>query len=245
MVGAVNYGGCFGQNCTAVTGAAMNTISFSPACGSSTTQQANWEITLSNTDTATLGAGVTWANLQTAVHLSSFTNFSPGTGFWYSPCNVGSGSTYTNNLNYALYVRGNLVTAAGGAPPSCRPLPTCTPSGGAVRSAAQEALDFIHQPTATPTAVPPLQVAAMPNISRDGQPIQFRVNLSQAAPLRLDLYSLTGEKVAQLTAEGNPGVTTLTWDLTNPSGSSVASGLYIYVLRTGDSIQSGKVVVIH
>jgi microsomal dipeptidase-like Zn-dependent dipeptidase len=88
-------------------------------------------------------------------------------------------------------------------------------------------------------------VAAVPNISRDDQPIQFRVNLSQAAPIQLTLYSLMGEKVAQLMAEGNPGVTTLAWGLTNQSGSSAASGLYFYIVNAGGLTQMGKVVVLH
>ena len=248
MVGAVNYGGCFGQTCTAVTGTAINTLNFSPACGPSNTQQANWEITLSNTDTATLGAGITWANLQTAVHLSSFANFSPGTGFWYSPCNVGSGSTYTNNLNYALYVRGNLVTASGGVPPSCRPLPTCTPSGAVVRS-----LDLaLHGETPTPSAVAEhgtvLSVVAVPNVSTNSQPIGFRVTLGQAALAKVSLFSVAGETVYQAQSQGNAGLNVIPWDLVNRAGSSVASGLYIYVVEidgpAGATFHTGKVVVL-
>jgi hypothetical protein len=244
MAGAVNYGGCFGQNCTAVTGVVLNTAGFSPACGPDSTHQANWEITLSNTDPVLLPAGATWNNLQTAVHLANFANFSPGTGFWYSPCAVGGGNTYTNDLHYALYVKGNLVTASGGTPPSCRPLPTCTP-GGAAPAVARAALELFHEPTVTPTPKPPLSVVAAPNISKDGQPIRFLVNLEGAAPLQLSLYSLTGEKVAELTAQGGPGANSLTWDLTNQSGSIVASGLYFYVLNAGGLSQTGKVVVLH
>jgi len=51
MVGAVNYGGCFGQNCAAVNGVSIASLQFSPACGPDSTHQANWEITVSNTDT--------------------------------------------------------------------------------------------------------------------------------------------------------------------------------------------------
>ncbi len=36
------------------------------------------------------------------------------------------------DVHYAIYYQGNLVTASGGMPPSCRALPTCTPVGGAM-----------------------------------------------------------------------------------------------------------------
>jgi len=240
LVGAVNFGGGFGSTNSAVNGVAISTLNFSPACGPDSTHQANWEITISDTDTRTLGAGLTWANIQTAVHLSSFANFSPGTGFWYSPCSVGGNTTYTNDLHYALYVRGNLVTASGGVPPSCRPLPTCTPGG-----AAPQVSDLVLGGKTPTDHGKGFSVVAAPNISRDGQPIQFEVNLGEAVPLELDLFSVTGEKVAAINTEGAIGMNTLTWDLTNASKSQVASGLYIYLLRAGDLTQSGKVVLIH
>jgi hypothetical protein len=244
MVGAVNFGGCFGPTCVAVTGVAISALQFSPACGPDSTHQANWEITLSNTDTALLGGGVTWANVQTAVHLSSFANFSPGTGFWYSPCALGGGSTYTNDLHDALYIRGNLVTVSGGTPPSCRPLPTCTPSGAAP-SLVRAALDLLHGATATPIPQAALSMVAAPNVSRNGQPIRFLMNLGRTSPLQLRFFSLTGEKVAELTAQGSVGANILTWDLTNNAKEKVASGLYLYVLDARGFTQKGKVVLLH
>jgi hypothetical protein len=226
-------------------------VNFSPACGPSNTQQANWEITVSNTDTATLGAGVTWANLQTAVHLSSFANFSPGTSFWYSPCAVGSGSSYTNNLNYALYIRGNLVTASGGAPPSCRPVPTCTPPGGVAKALDRGEATPTFTPTPSPAANNGLlqSVVAAPNLSQNDTPIQFRVTLGSAASIKISLLTLMGEQVDELSASGSQGLNTLTWALNNRYQETVASGLYFYVLRVdngiGSSVQTGKVVVLH
>jgi hypothetical protein len=61
----------------------------------------------------------------------------------------------------------------------------------------------------------------------------------------LDLYSLTGEKVEEIAAQGAAGTNTLTWHLSNGLGERVASGLYFYRLRAGDAAQTGKVVVIH
>ena len=154
IVGAINYGGCFGSNCTAVSGVAISSVKFSPACGPATNMQANWETTISNSDSASLSAGTTWTNIETAIHVNNFPNFSPGTTDWYSPC---VGSTYTNNLNYALYYQGNLVTASGGVPPSCRPLATCTVSSDftATKTATNTAtLTKTNTATLTPTMTP-------------------------------------------------------------------------------------------
>ena len=86
-----------------------------------------------------------------------------------------------------------------------------------------------------------------PNISRDGEPVEFRVRLAHPASLKLTLYTLLGEKLKQITAAGNAGGNTLEWDLNNSTGSQVASGLYIYVLEmdgpTGPIQRMGKVIV--
>jgi hypothetical protein len=243
LAGAVNYGGCFGQNCASVSGVAINTANFLPACGPDSNHQANWEITVSNSSGAVLGAGMTWTGIQTAIHLANWAIFSPGGGSWYSPCAVGGGSVYTNDLHYALYCRGNLVTYSGGQPPACRPIPTCGPSGQ-----VHAALDpFDPTPTQAQTTNP--SVIAAPNLSRGGQPIEFRIQLPQASSLNLTLYSLLGEKVYQNTWAGKTGSNSLLWPLKNTSGSSVVSGLYIYVLEVdgtaGKIWKTGKVVILH
>ncbi|HTC22271.1 MAG TPA: hypothetical protein VK859_15545, partial [bacterium] len=253
VVGAVNYGGCFGSTCTAVTGTSISAVNFSPACGPDGNNQANWETTVSTTDTAALGAGVTWTNLQTAIHLANFANFS-NDSIWYSPCGIGGGTAYTNDLHYAVYYQGNLVTASGGVPPSCRPNPTCTPTppAGAVKPSAERGEGT---PTSTPTASPtvdkgpaPLVVAA-PNISRSGEPVQFLVTLARPSEVKLTLFSLSGEKVYQISIQGGNGLHRIPWNLTNQVNAPVASGLYIYLLETNDGVsalsQEGKVAVLH
>ncbi len=168
LAGAVNAGGCLmSPSCFhSVTGTALSAVNFSPACGPDPNHQANWEMTVSTTDTTVLNGGVSWVGLQTTVHRTDFANFSPGTGFWYSPCV--NGGSYTSDVHYAIYLKGNLVTASGGAPPSCRPLPTCTPHGG-------EAMPLAERGTITPTSTPTISPTPMtllqsvkvePNISR-------------------------------------------------------------------------------
>ena len=126
VVPHVWYGGCVtaanGTCVHPVTGVTASASSFS-ACGPDAQHQANWEITVSTTDTTTVGSGFTWSNLQTGVNLASFAPFSPGSSTWYSPC--GTGQPFHADGHYAIYVQGQLVTDLGITPPECRaPAPT-------------------------------------------------------------------------------------------------------------------------
>jgi hypothetical protein len=88
-----------------------------------------------------------------------------------------------------------------------------------------------------------------PNISKDGQPIQFKVTVDKGTEIQVSLYTLVGEQVYSVQIEAAEGLNILTWPLENDLGQQVASGLYIYVIRegTGSSLKTkaGKVVVIH
>ena len=90
-------------------------------------------------------------------------------------------------------------------------------------------------------------ILAVPNISKDGGPIKFLVNLKQPVPITLTLDSLSGEKVSTDT-QGTAGLNILVWNVTNSGNQPVASGLYIYVINLVDGFQPirrlGKVVVI-
>jgi alpha-tubulin suppressor-like RCC1 family protein len=101
-----------------VSGTTVAAAQFSPACGPDASHQANWEITISDTDSNTLAAGATWNNIQTSINLTSFTNFNPGPSKWFSPCLTGS--AYVADSHFALYYQGNPVFASGLPVPSCR-----------------------------------------------------------------------------------------------------------------------------
>jgi alpha-tubulin suppressor-like RCC1 family protein len=101
-----------------VSGVSVQATPFSPACGSDASHQANWEITISNSDGATLAPGATWSNLRASLNLTNFSNFSPGTSSWYSSCL--SGTSYAASSYFAVYAGGNLVSASTGVPPVCR-----------------------------------------------------------------------------------------------------------------------------
>jgi hypothetical protein len=110
----VGPSGCFHQ----VSGVTATATSFSPSCGPSPTAQANWEITVTNTDSTPLGPGMSWSNLQAAFHLSNWSNFNPGATSWYSPCL--RGTSYASDTHFGLYLGGKLVYSSGVSAPSCR-----------------------------------------------------------------------------------------------------------------------------
>ncbi len=138
IVPAVWYGGCVvspnGTCVRQVTGVSATAVRFAPACGPDASHQANWEITVSTTDTTALAAGQTWGGVQSAINLSNWGNFKPGNGTWFSGC--GSGQTFASNPSFAVYLSGDLVTGQGATPPSCRapvpPAPPVVPDAGVV-----------------------------------------------------------------------------------------------------------------
>ncbi|HTC21936.1 MAG TPA: hypothetical protein VK859_13855 [bacterium] len=254
LVGSITTGGCvWNPTCSHnVTGTTLSALNFSPACGPTTTQMANWEMTVSTTDSTVLSGGTSWVGLQTLVNRSDNQPFVPGTSYWYSPCVMAS--TYTMNSHYAIYLRGNLVTAAGGIPPSCRPLPTCTPHGGSMAPVV-----LGHEGTATPTSTPtPLptvnpglvqSIVAAPNISNGQQPIRFLAQLNQGAKVDLAIFTIAGEEVFSTEMEGTQGLNTLAWNAQNNARQAVADGLYFYVVRVDNGVtaevKNGKIVIIH
>lgn len=124
---AVWYGGCVtAANGTCVhqmTGVTATAVRFSPACGPDANHQANTEITITTTDPTALAPGQTWNGVQSAVTLSNWASFKPGSATWYSGC--AAGQPYAADTHFAVYLNGDLVTAQGAQPPSCRaPVPT-------------------------------------------------------------------------------------------------------------------------
>ena len=56
------------------------------------------------------------------------------------------------------------------------------------------------------------------------------------------IYTVSGELVWEYGK--NSPEETMAWDLRNMSGSEVASGLYIYYVKTGNSSKKGKLIII-
>ncbi len=89
----------------------------------------------------------------------------------------------------------------------------------------------------------------MPNLSRNGELVQFRINLEAAARITLRVFALTGEEVYSVSQQGQAGANNLWWNLENQAGSNLASGLYLYRVEVegvaGSFFKTGKVVLLH
>ncbi len=69
--------------------------------------------------------------------------------------------------------------------------------------------------------------------------------LPQAAPVKLVIYNLLGQTVTSWRAERqSAGTHTVTWNGTNQSGRSVATGIYLYRLESGDRIATKKMLLL-
>ena len=73
----------------------------------------------------------------------------------------------------------------------------------------------------------------------------IRFGVPQAADVSIVIYNSTGQKVRTLTADKYPaGFHQLQWDGRNDSGEAVASGLYLYMLRTNGFQQVQKMLLL-
>jgi FtsP/CotA-like multicopper oxidase with cupredoxin domain len=111
------------------------------------------------------------------------------------------------------------------------------------------------QPTSTPGMVaaaaavsspgpPPVEPAGVhPNPSLGSVRIAF--SLERAEEVELTVYDVAGREVATL-ADGRfaPGDHAVTWDGRDRSGQKVASGAYLYRLRTGERAQVQKLMLV-
>jgi hypothetical protein len=73
----------------------------------------------------------------------------------------------------------------------------------------------------------------------------IRYQLPQAAPVRLEIFDVLGQKVRTLVAEAQPaGYHRATWDSRNEAGDPVAAGVYLYRLQAGDFRQVRKLLLL-
>lgn len=74
---------------------------------------------------------------------------------------------------------------------------------------------------------------------------QISYDLFQDAAVLLKIYNLRGQEVRTLVDETKPaGTYTVRWDGSSNAGTRVASGVYIYVLRAGEFVQSRRMTFI-
>jgi len=92
-------------------------------------------------------------------------------------------------------------------------------------------------------------VAAAPNLSRNGSPINFHVKLGKASQVNLALFTVLGEEVYRTSVQGNAGDNQILWTLKNKAQNAVGSGIYICVIQVVSGYetvtQTTKVIVFH
>ena len=77
------------------------------------------------------------------------------------------------------------------------------------------------------------------NIKNNCRAVKFtKITISA----ELKIYTVSGELVWK--KEKNNSDNSITWDLRNSRGSEVASGLYVYYVKTSNSSKKGKLIVI-
>jgi FlgD Ig-like domain len=98
----------------------------------------------------------------------------------------------------------------------------------------------------TPAVNLPAEFALSQNVPNPFNPTTIvAYDLPKDAQVNLDIYNVLGQHVKTLVNEmQRAGRQTVTWDGTDNSGSSVASGVYFYKLRAGDFTDTKKMVML-
>lgn len=100
----------------------------------------------------------------------------------------------------------------------------------------------------TSTGVEPLPARAIlhPNHPNPFNPsTTIRFELAARGPASLRVYDVRGHLVRTLVdGDADAGTTSVTWDGRDDSGRAVASGVYVYRLRTGSTAESRKMVLL-
>lgn len=117
-----------------------------------------------------------------------------------------------------------------------------TQNGVVVNSAEVSTVDFNLMPVANDDPSAPLVELALsqnyPNPFRESTTIRYQ--LPKAAPAKLAIFNLRGQKVAELASNSSKGWNELSWDGKDSSGKRLPLGTYFYVLSYQDRIVYNK-----
>ncbi|MCK5126556.1 MAG: T9SS type A sorting domain-containing protein [candidate division Zixibacteria bacterium] len=82
-----------------------------------------------------------------------------------------------------------------------------------------------------------------PNPFNPSTSIQF--SIPKSSFVKIDIFNVLGEKVKNLSASNySAGSHTVVWDSKDENGAEVASGIYYYMIKAGDFIESKKMVLL-
>lgn len=86
-----------------------------------------------------------------------------------------------------------------------------------------------------------------PNPCKPGQKVKIN-NLPLSQNIMIIIYDIAGDKIRELKEgaeiEIGPGSETAIWDTRNEQGEDVASGIYLYLIKSEQSKKSGKIAVV-
>jgi hypothetical protein len=83
---------------------------------------------------------------------------------------------------------------------------------------------------------------AYPNPFKPGEGHTNVTFTNLASDCTIKIFTLTGDAVRTILETDGDGVAT--WDVKNEAGEDVASGLYLFVIKSADDLKRGKLVVI-
>jgi len=73
----------------------------------------------------------------------------------------------------------------------------------------------------------------------------LRYDLPEDSFVTFEIYDVIGRKIKSLISSNRAaGYHSINWDSTNDYGESVSTGMYIYVIQSGNFIQSKKMVLL-
>ena len=74
---------------------------------------------------------------------------------------------------------------------------------------------------------------------------RLRYDLPEQAFVQLAIYDLLGRQVTTLVNRvEEPGYRSATWDGTDTNGKKVSAGMYLYVIKAGDFVQTRKMILL-
>jgi hypothetical protein len=68
-------------------------------------------------------------------------------------------------------------------------------------------------------------------------------NMPTAGEYRLEIFNVAGQRVRIYAGEAEAGINVIVWNGTDEDGQTVASGLYLYRITTGDFVKTRKMVL--
>ncbi len=73
----------------------------------------------------------------------------------------------------------------------------------------------------------------------------FPVDLNAPQQIRLQIYNILGQKIAEIYENGMEGRNLVSWNVRNTGGMPLAAGIYVYRISAGPLISTGKLTLLY